>query len=62
MISYSRVTRTGKLPTGQMRLHFAAKEASWFSFFLFFFQNLAAPKHPAVPGTVCRGHPHPAGL
>lgn len=32
MISYSRVTRTGKLPTGQMMHHFPVKQASWFSF------------------------------
>lgn len=61
MISYSRVTHTGKLLTGQMVLCFAVNEASWFSV-VFFPQNLAAPKHPPVPGTVCRGHPHPAGL
>lgn len=64
MISYSRVTHTGKCLAGQMVLCFVVKEASWFSvfFFLFVFQNLAAPKHPPVPGTVCGGHPHPAGL
>lgn len=64
MISYSRVTHTGKLLTGQMVLCFAVKRLHGFLFFFYFifFQNLAAPKHPPVPGTVCRGHPHPAGL
>lgn len=43
MISYSRVTHTGKLPIGQMRLHFAAKQASWFSIFFFFVRILQHP-------------------
>lgn len=58
MISYSRVTHTGKRLASFMCCLFISK---WLHGLLFI-QSSAAPQHPPVPGTVCRGHPHPAGL
>ena len=46
MSSYSRVTHTGKLLTGQMVLHFFVKEASWFSVGFFFPPRIL--QHPNI--------------
>lgn len=62
MISYSRVTHTGKRLAGQMLLQLCVVCSFKWLHGVLFIQSSAAPKHPPVPGTVCRGHPHPAGL